>query len=134
MTDAAASAPTAMTAEQGANYLQALIASVTIQVLVPGLMFLLMVGVFMWVVWRSQRRADFDASQFLRDDAGKLSSVRLFAFVSLGVHTWVIAVETMAARITPDQMLIYSVTWSGSLVLAEAVGKWNGVLPWARTQ
>lgn len=123
-----------MNAEQAAIYLQALLASVTIQVLVPGLMFLLMVGVFMWVVWRSQARDDFDASQFLRDDAGKLSSVRLFAFISLGVHTWVIAVETMASRITPDQMLIYALTWSGSLVLAEAVGKWNGILPWARAQ
>jgi hypothetical protein len=121
-----------MTAEQGANYLQALIASVTLQVLIPGFMFLMMVGVFVWVVARAQARDDFDASQFLRDDAGKLSSVRLFAFVSLGVHTWVVAVETMASRITPDQMLIYAVTWSGSLVLAEAVGKWNGVLPWAK--
>jgi hypothetical protein len=123
-----------MTAEQGASYLQALIASVTIQVIVPGAMFGLMVGVFVWVVAKAQKREDFDASQFLRDDAGKLSSVRLFAFVSLGVHTWVIAVETMASRITSDQMTIYAVTWSGSLVLAEAVGKWNGVLPWARGQ
>lgn len=123
-----------MTAAQQAEYLQALLASVTIQVLVPGLMFLLMVGVFVWVVWRAQTRDDFDASQFLRDDAGRLSSVRLFAFVSLGVHTWVVAVETMGSRITPDQMLIYALTWSGSLVLAEAVHKWNGVLPWAKTQ
>lgn len=123
-----------MNPQQASDYAHALIASLTIGVIVPGLMFLLMVGVFVWVVWRAQARVDFDASEFLRDDAGKLSSVRLFAFVSLGVHTWVIAVETMASRISPDQMLIYAVTWSGSLVLAEAVGKWNGVLPWARTQ
>lgn len=121
-----------MTTDQAANYLHALIASVTIGVIVPGLMFLTMLGLFMWVVWRAQARDDFDASQFLRDENNKLSSVRLFAFVALGVHTWVIAVQTMASRITPDDMAIFAITWSGSLVLAEAVGKWNGSLPWAK--
>jgi cbb3-type cytochrome oxidase subunit 3 len=118
--------------QQATDYLHALIASVTIGVIVPGLMFLAMALLFIWVVYRAQGRHDFDASQFLRDEAGQLSSVRLFAFVAVAAHTWVIAVETMAARITPDQMLIYAVTWSASLVLSRAVDKWNGALPWAK--
>jgi hypothetical protein len=118
--------------EQAATYLQALVASVTIGVIVPGIMFLTMVGVFVWVLVMAQRRDDFDASQFLRDDAGQLSSLRLFAFIACAVHTWVIAVETMGSRITVDQMAVYSVTWSGSLVLARFADKWNGALPWAK--
>lgn len=121
-----------MTDQQAANYLQALMASVTIGVIVPGLMFLLMVGMFVWVLVLAQRRPDFDASHFLRDDEGRLSSLRLFAFIACSVHTWVIAVETMASRITVDQMTVFSVTWSSSLVLARFADKWNGALPWAK--
>lgn len=121
-----------MNPQQATDYLHALVASVTIGVIVPGLMFLAMALLFIWVVYRAQGRSDFDASQFLRDEAGHLSSVRLFAFVAVAVHTWVIAVETMAARISPDQMVIYAVTWSASLVLSRAVDKWNGALPWAK--
>lgn len=102
------------------------------EVVVPVLMLLSMFGVFVWVLWRAQRREDFDAAQFLHDDAGRLSSVRLFAFLAVAVHSWVIAVETVSGRITPDMTMIYAATWSGSLVLAEAVKKWNGTLPWAK--
>lgn len=121
-----------MNTEQATTYLQALMASVTIGVIVPLLMFLTMVCVFVWVIVLAQRRSDFDASQFLRDDAGRLSSLRLFAFIACAVHTWVIAVETMGSRITVDQMAVYAVTWSGSLVLARFADKWDGSLPWAK--
>ena len=114
------------------DYGKALLASLTIGVIIPGLMFLLMVGVFVWVLVLAQRRDDFDASDFLRDDAGRLSSLRLFAFIAVAVHTWVIAVETMGSRISVDQMTVYSVTWSSSLVLARFADKWNGSLPWAK--
>jgi hypothetical protein len=114
------------------DYGKALLASLTIGVIIPGLMFLLMVGVFIWVLVLAQRRPDFDASHFLRDDEGRLSSLRLFAFIACAVHTWVIAVETMGSRITVDQMAVYSVTWSSSLVLARFADKWNGALPWAK--
>jgi hypothetical protein len=116
------------------DYLQALIASVTIGIVIPGLMLGIMISLFIWVLFSAQKKGNFDASQFLRDDEGVLSSVRLFAFIAVSVHTWVIAVETMASRITPDQMMIYAITWSSSLVLKGAVEKWNGSLPWAKGQ
>lgn len=122
--------------QQVAGYAEALLSSLTLNTIVPGLMLAGMALMFVWVLFKAQRRTSvnehFDASQFLRDESDKLSSMRLFAFIAVSIHTWVIAVETMNARITPDMMVIYSVTWSSSLVLKEAVSKWNGSLPWAK--
>lgn len=126
-----------MMQQQVASYFEALMASVTINVIIPLVMFLTMFGLFLWVLVKAQRtnarNEHFDVSQFLRDDAGKLSSVRLFAFVALCVHTWAIAVECVNARLTENHMVVYAVTWSSSLILKGAVEKWDGRLPWAKT-
>jgi len=121
-----------MNAQQLSEYTSALLGSITVSVIIPGIMLVSMIGMFLWVLSKAQNREDFDASQFLRGEDNKLSSLRLFAFITVSVHTWVIAVETMASRITHDQMLIYAVTWSSSLVLKGAVDKWNGTLPLAK--
>lgn len=121
-----------MNAEQHSNYLAALLSSLTINVLIPGVMLCGLVIMFLWVLWRAQAADDFDVSQFLRAEDGRLSSVRLFAFVALAVSTWVIATDTINARLSHDNFLAYLVTWSGSLVLARAVDKWDGRLPLAK--
>lgn len=113
-----------MNAEQATTYLQALAASLTVQVLVPGLMLAAMCGLFLWVLWRAQQREDFDASQFLRDDAGKLSTSRLFAFVACGWSTWHLAVLTFNAGVSEEKFLVYLGTWSGSLVALRAIEAW----------
>lgn len=119
------------------TYFEALMASVTINVIVPLVLFMTMFSLFLWVLVKAQRtntrNEHFDVSQFLRDESGKLSSVRLYAFVALAVHTWVIAVETVNGRVTTEQMVVYGVTWSSSLILKGAVEKWDGRLPWAKT-
>jgi hypothetical protein len=112
-----------MTPEQTSEFLISLLTSVTIGVIFPAIMLLAMVGMFIWVLNKAQIREDFDASQFLRDENGKLSSLRLFAFVCLCTHTWVIAVETMSSRITENQMIIYAATWSSSLILKSLIDK-----------
>jgi hypothetical protein len=112
-----------MTEQQTTEYLAALFTSVTIGVILPAVMLLAMIVMFIWVLHKAQQREDFDASDFLRDDNGKLSAMRLFAFVCLCVHSWVIAVETMSGRITDYQVLIYAATWSGSLVLITLINK-----------
>jgi hypothetical protein len=43
----------------------------------------------------------------------------------------------MAGTLTDNGLLTYSLTWSGSLALlklAEASMRWDGRLPWARTE
>lgn len=105
------------------------LAASTNTVIIPGLMLLAMVGMFIWVLYKSQRREDFDASEFLRGENGHLSAARLFAFVCLSVHTWVVATQTLNEKLTEYNLLIYAVTWSGSLVLLEALRVWNGGRP-----
>lgn len=108
------------------EYAQALLASVSINVLVPLTAFLLIFGMFVWVLVRSQRRDDFDASEFLRDETGKLSKGGLFAFIACATHTWALMVETINARLTVEFVAVYAVTWSGSLVLLEGIKAWKG--------
>ena len=108
-----------------------LLGELTLTVILPGLLLGVMVTGFIWVLAKSSGQSGFDVSEFLRDDAAKLSSARLFAFVALCIHTWVIAIETMTQRMTSDMMMVYALTWSGSLVLKSAVDKWNGTLPLA---
>jgi hypothetical protein len=93
---------------------------------VPLAAFALIFGMFVWVLMRAQRSANFDAAEFLRDDAGKLSKGGLFAFIACASHTWALMVETINARLTVEFMAVYAVTWSGSLVLLEGIRAWKG--------
>lgn len=115
-----------MNKEQAASYFEALMASVTINVIVPLVAFALIFGLFAWVLVRAQRRDDFDAGDFLRDEAGKLSKGGLFAFIACAAHTWALMVETINARLTVEFSTIYALTWSGSLILLEAIKVWKG--------
>jgi hypothetical protein len=90
MTDAA---PIATEVEVARGFLVAaanLVSGLTFQVVIPLVSLLAMVVMFIWVLSRAQKSDDFDASQFLRDEFGKLSAWRLFAFVCVSTHTWVI--------------------------------------------
>lgn len=115
-----------MNQEQATNYLQALMATVTINVIVPLVAFALIFGMFAWVLFRAQKGADFDASEFLRDEAGKLSKGGLFAFIACAAHTWALMVETINGRLSNEFTAIYAITWSGSLVLLEGIKAWKG--------
>lgn len=118
-----------MNQDQTTTYLQALAASLTIKVIVPGLMLAAMLGLFVWVLFKAQKRLDFDASEFLRDDSGKLSASRLFAFVACGWSTWHLAALTFDAGVSEEKFLTYLATWSGSLVALKAIETWGGRPP-----
>jgi hypothetical protein len=110
---------------QATTYLQALAASLTINVIIPLLAFVVVFGLFVWVLFRAQKGGNFDAAEFLRDDKGKLSKGGLFAFVACSAHTWALMVETINARLTWEFTMIYALTWSGSLVLLEGIKAWQ---------
>lgn len=111
------------------TYFQALAASVTIKVIVPGFMLVAMIALFIWVLFQAQKRSDFDASEFLRDDNGKLSSARLFAFVACGWSTWHLAALTFDSGVSEEKFLVYLGTWSGSLVALKAIETWGNRPP-----
>ena len=94
--------------------------------LIPLLMLLCLLGGLVWVLLMAQRRDDFDASQFLRDDNGKLSFWRLSAFICLGLHAWNYMIRTQNGTITFNEQVLWGCLWSGSAVVMMAVEKWAG--------
>jgi hypothetical protein len=98
----------------------------TFEKLVPLLTLLSMACLFVWVIFAAQKRADFDASEFLRGDNGKLSWGRLGAFICLMTMTWGYFIETLNGTITLQFKVLYAVTWSGSLILLQALEVWKG--------
>lgn len=118
--DAAASAPDYLVAAA------ALFNTFTFDRLIPLVSLLLMAAMFIWVLFQAQRGADFDASEFLRDERGRLSAGRLFAFVCCMAHTWVIFSRTISDKITLHEQVLYAVTWSGSMVLLQGIEAWKG--------
>lgn len=110
-----------MNQAQTTTYLQALAASLTIKVIVPGLMLLALVCLFLWVIFQAQKRPDFDASEFLRGDDNRLSMAKLFAFVACCWSTWHLSALTFDAGVSEEKFMVYLATWSGSLVALQAI-------------
>ena len=113
----------------GPDYLAAAAAlfhAFTFDRLIPLLSLSLIAGLFVWVLFAAQRRDDFDASEFLRGDDAKLSWGRLSAFVCLMTTTWVVFTRTLNDKLTIEELTLYAVTWSGSMVLLQAIEAWKG--------
>lgn len=105
----------------------ALFNSFTFDRAIPLLSLMFMGSLFIWVLFKAQKRADFDASQFLRNDRGMLEWGRLAAFICCATHTWVVFTRTISEKITFDELLLYCVVWSGSMILLQALETWRGV-------
>ena len=104
----------------------ALFAAFTFDRLMPAVIMAVLFGMFIFVLVKAQRRGDFDASEFLREDSGKLSSKRLFAFIAMAVHVWLVTTRTISDKITFEEQVLFVLTWSGSLVLIQALEIWKG--------
>ncbi len=114
----------------GVDYMAAAAAhfnAFTFDRLIPLITLLLLASLFIWVLMKAQKGADFDASEFLRDDRKKLSWGRLAAFVCCVTHTWVIFTRTLNDKLTFEDQLLYCVVWSGSMILLQALEVWRGV-------
>ena len=107
----------------------ALFAAFTFDRLLPAALMAVLFGMFIFVLVKAQRRGDFDASEFLREDSGKLSSKRLFAFIAMAVHVWLVTTRTISDKITFEEQVLFVLTWSGSLVLIQALEIWKGGPP-----
>jgi hypothetical protein len=121
-----------MNAAELHTYIAALTSSLTINVIIPLVMFAVMMAGLAWVLILAQRGDHFDASEFLRDETGKLSYLRLCGIAALASSTWIMAVETFNARMTPLMLFVFLGAWSGALVFVKLAERWNGQLPWAK--
>lgn len=115
----------------------ALLAAFTFKEFFPAFVLLVLLCLIPYILGRAQRVPGFDLSNMLKDENGKESSLRLAIVVALAITSWVVVYQTMAGTLTDQGLLTYSLTWSGSLALlklAEAGMRWDGRLPWARTE
>ena len=78
------------------------------------------------IVWRAQKGTTFDFGNMLRDEQGKESALRLAAFGSFGISTWVLMQLAVTAALTETYYAIYLLTWSGSAVLSKFLEIWKG--------
>ena len=103
----------------------------TPDILIPAIILLSAGLLLIYVLWQAQKRADFDIANFLRDEQGKESALRAFAFVALGVTSWIMATLTFKDKLNPDYFLYYVLTWANTLVLVKLAEKWTGNLPFS---
>lgn len=76
------------------------------------------------VLWRAQRRDDFDFAQFLRDESGALSSFRLIGFGAYAASTWVLMRYAVTYAVPEWMWWGYVAAFSGSAVVAKLAEAW----------
>lgn len=116
-------------------YAQALLASVTINVLVPLVMFVIMLAFIFWVLWRAQTSQDnaFQIEHMLLGDDNRVSIWRFLSLLAFCVSTWYLAAVLFRQGNDADWQLylIYVATWAGTPAMMKFAEKWNGNVPFS---
>ena len=95
---------------------------------VPTLMLVAMFMAGVALLKSAALREGFDGSEFFRDETSrKLSTKKLLAMGCFMTHSWVITSAHVAKTLTFNDMALYCLTWSGSIVLLEALSVVRGV-------
>lgn len=122
-----------MNAEQILTYLQALAASVTINVIVP----LVILAAMMVAVWRlimfAQRKPDFNIEGIFLDDDRKASCARFLMLLAFAYSCWHLAVGRLTNTLQPWEFPAFLAAFANSLTLIKMAERWNGVLPFAKS-
>lgn len=108
----------------------ALFNAFTWQRLLPLLTMLVLALVLYWMLAKGQRSdPTFRAVDFLREDTGKASWKRLTGTGCFVVHSWYVYMVTVAGTATWNDLALYVLTWSGSVVLLEGIRMMRGAPP-----
>lgn len=87
-----------------------------------------------WMLAKAQRSdPSFKAVDFLRETDGKASWKRLTGTGCFVVHSWYLYVVTVTGKATWNDVALYVLTWSGSVVLLEGLRIFRGTPPAAPT-
>lgn len=121
-----------MNAEQLSTYAQALLASVTINVIVP----LVILVVEMFAVWRlvvyAQRKPGFAIEQIFLDDQGKPSSARFVMLLAFAFSCWYLSAARLSGNATANEFYAFLAAWAASPTLMKLAERWNGSLPFSK--
>lgn len=122
-----------MTAEQTATYLQALMASVTISVIIPMIMFSLLTLALWWLLWKAQQKPGFNIEEiFVSDETYKVSPWRVVSLGAFVWSVWYLATDRLSAKPDPQVFRDFLIFWSGTPVAVILANKWDGRLPFAK--
>lgn len=113
-------------------YAQALLASVTLNTIIPLAILFTFLCISWWMLRKAQKKPDFNIENMLRDENGKESATRYIALMAFAFSSWMLAVEVLAAKLDTQRFFYYLLAWSGSLVLADLVKRWDGSLPFTK--
>jgi hypothetical protein len=100
----------------------------------PALMLIVLLIGFAVSLVLVQLRPDFDLADMYRDDAGKVSAVRVLSVGCWVVATWYVMQDMLDGVPTPEVFWAYVVTFSAAKVLDKAAEKWDGSLPFGRSK
>jgi len=106
----------------------------TLDTLIPAIILSLLFSAFgimlLWAQLSTKNR--FDVADFFRDEKGKASSGRAFAFVALSIHSWWVATMVFQKLATIDHFIWYGVTWAGTPAIMMIASRWGGNLPFSQ--
>lgn len=121
-----------MNQQQIQGYFEALVASVTIGVIVPLFMFVVMIGIFWRLVVMAQRKPDFHIEQIFLGDDNRASVARFIMVMAFAFSCWYLAVGRVNTPSDWD-FPAFLAAWANSLTFVKLAERWNGVLPFAKT-
>lgn len=89
----------------------------------PAIVLIVIFSVGGYILHQIQKKNEnFDIADMLRDDNGKPSSSRLFAFAALGTSTWTLMYTVFQNQTVPEWMYIgYMCVWSGTKIVEKLV-------------
>lgn len=104
--------------------------AVAFERLIPLGVLALMLGMAVLGLYKAQRRTDFDISELIRDEHGKLDSWKIFSVGAFILSSWLLMVVAMGQP--SDNLLLYAwgmylVVFSGSATLSKVIDTWRAI-------
>lgn len=113
--------------DQAAGALSVMFSAFAWERLLPVLTLVVIIFALYWMLSKAQRAdPSFRAIDFLRDECSKPSWKRLIGTMAFGVHSWVVYIRTVTDKVTFEELVLYALTWSSSVVLIEGMRIWRG--------
>lgn len=128
------------TLQASVPYAQALLASVTINVIMPAVLM----AVILLAVWRllvlAQKKEGFNIEQMFQDETGRISPWRFTGLFAFAVHS-AYFYATLFTKYDNQLFLYFGLIWGGTpaaMLMAEgfrdAARNWNGNMPFSKPE
>ena len=121
-----------MNAEQATSYLQALLASVTIGVIIPLVILVLMLSIVGYTLLLAQRRNDFDIAQIFCDETARPTTARFIMLLAFGFSCYYLTSKLLSGNTDPGEFYAFLAAWSSSLAMLKLAEKWDGRMPFSK--